>query len=284
MFQRRSLTRFGVRLAVSLIVLGGLYVAIFGWPQLPKSRTDTIAGRISRLRVAVDQSYIDSLAIAGFHQNDPASYSVMGSLASQLQTNTKTVSTSLENAPSQVTKRDRQQIQDFVDRQNASIGSYNAAYNILLRVIAYDPQADIGKINFSSKDRPVLISRAEAAADGLERAANNSTSSNSNILGVGTVGSGASVIANHTKQSLLNAAKCFSALADQLKNRKDSAATKTRANCINNYPASRLAAIDNVIGNALPDSYQSYLKKTVPPLLESLDRAATSANEKTKPQ
>lgn len=269
--------RFGLRFVISLVVLGGLYLLVFGWPASHK-QPNTPQAKISRLRGALDQTYLDSSIIAGFHENDAASYSALNSLLGQFQTDIKTLQTDLSKAPSQVSTSQRNNIKATIDEEDQAIKAFSARFNILLRPIAYDPSTDLGKLD-PAKDTAELQKRAQAAQAGLQKAANDTTNTNStNTLDVGTVDSNTSLVGPATKQKLEASADCFGKLADQLGKKQFSDASSTRTSCIKAYPTTRQQAIANVLAGTFPDSYKSYLKKTVPALLKQFDTQIKNLN------
>ncbi|HVW23685.1 MAG TPA: hypothetical protein VHB51_04365 [Candidatus Saccharimonadales bacterium] len=257
MFSRRSLQQFGLRFIVCVLVLGGLYLAIFGWHPHRHQLPNTPQAKIVRLRTALDQTYIDSSNITSFKQNDPASYALLNSLIGKLQSDVKSLAADLQAAPGKVPTADKAQIKAVIDQEKGGVAALQARYSLLNQVIAYDPQADLGNLDLGS-DNAKVVSRAAAAAKGLQAVAN----------------SHGGLVTADDKSAINKAAGCFSQLASQLKAGSGSQAADTRATCISDYPLARQAAIANVIQGGLPDTYQNYLKQHIPPLLIELMRVS----------
>jgi hypothetical protein len=256
MFNRRQLQQFGVRFLICLLVLGGLYIAVFGWHHVSHNLPNTPAAKIARLRTALDQTYIDSSTLTSFKQNDPASFAVLSSLIGKLQTDVKALSTDLQTAPTKVPTSQRTQLKSVINHENDAVNALTSRNGALNQVIAYDPQADLGSLDMNS-DSATVASRATAAAAGIQKTANDSNFS---------------LVTPVAQKALNTAAACFTQLASQIKNSQLAQAGQTRASCIKNYPVARQAALQNVIQVGLPTSYQAYLKQQIPPLLRELDQ------------
>jgi|GEM_PF-1855404 len=280
---QKLIKRFGIRFALSLVILGGLYLLIFGWPR-SHHQPNTPQARISRLRASLDQTYLDSSIIAGFKENDAASYNTLNSLQGQFQADIKTLQTNVSKAPGQVSGKQKSALKAVIDHENQASNAFSARFNILLRPIAYDPSTDLGKLD-PTKDSAELQKRALAAQTGLQKAADDTTNTNSsNTLDVGTVDSN-NLVSTATKQKLIASADCFGKLADQIGKKQFAAASTTRSTCIKDYSSARQQAIQNVLTGTFPASYQSYMKNTVPDLLNQLDieiKSLTAAQTHSK--
>lgn len=265
---RPVLKRFGIRCAICLAVLGLAYGLVFGFKAKSHNKPNTPAAQIVRLRSALDQILIDTSTLASFKQNDAVSYSVMGGLSSKLQSDTSTLQTALGQVPSQVPFGVRGKITNIITQQQRAGKQFTATYGILSHAIAYDPASNLGGLD-PTKDSAKLQQRAAAAQSGLKKAASDNTSANStNILDVGQAGDNTTLINNAAKQALQTESDCFGQLATTQAGQVDA----VRANCIKNYPATRQAAISNVISSSYPASYVPSLKNAILPLLNQLDK------------
>jgi hypothetical protein len=103
-----------------------------------------------------------------------------------------------------------------------------------------------------------LAERAAAAQKGLQTAANGGevTSSGLTATGSGLIGAAA-------ETALQNSATCFGKLAS------DASQLQT---CIKQYPATRQAAIANLLADSFSAAHRQQLAQTVPALLASLDK------------
>ena len=272
---RPALKQFGVRLVICLVLLGGLYLATFGLPGTSHNKPQTAKQKVTALRAALNQSYLASSSLAGFNENDPLSYYSLGSLGGQLKTNAELMQKRLSTAPREVKPEIKQRITGVVERQQKIAADFATSYDILSRVIAYDPGQDLGKLDIN-KDLEKLSQRAAAAENGLKKTATNSTPvSSSSGLSVQENKGTPLVVHPVTKEALLKQADCLGRLARQL-DAKQTGAAQTRSSCTNDYSSARKLAITNVIQNSFPDSQKQYMDKTVPNLLKQLDRLAGS--------
>jgi hypothetical protein len=268
---RALLKRFGLRFAISLVVLGAVYLATFGLhPGSPKL---TPTAKIVALRTALDQTLINSSRLANFKQNDAVSYSVMNDLAAQLAASTKNLDDRLDQAPKDVSPALRAKITEVIARQQQANKDFNSRYNVLSRSIAYDPAIDLGQLD-PGKEPSKLAQRASAARDGLKKATDGTTNTGSTGLNVTNASQDDQLVSAEAREALLKESKCLAKLVDQINANQPDQATQTRISCIRDYPAIRAKVIQNVIQGSLPTSYQQYLKTDVLPLLKQLDDLA----------
>jgi len=150
MFTRQSLKQFGLRFLVCLVVLGGLYLIVFGLHPGRHKLPNTPQAKILRLGTALDQTYVDSSDITGFKQNNPASYYQLSTLINKLKADTTALSTALQDAPHKVAGSEKAAIKAVIAQENDGVTALQARYTVLNQVIAYDPQADLGKLDLSN--------------------------------------------------------------------------------------------------------------------------------------
>lgn len=278
---RGKLKSFGVRFGVCFIILGGIYIAIFGFPLASHNKPNTPSAKILRLRSALDQTYIDASVIAHFKQNDITSYSTLSTVIGKFETDVKTLKTSLSQASKEIPSDRRKQITVVTNSEDQVIADFGARYNILQKPLAYNPESDLSSLDLD-KDAANAAQRATAAQTGLQKAANDTTTANSsNALGVGTVGSNGTLLDEALKQTLLDEADCFGGLSTQLTAHQTVIAGQTRKTCIKNYPALRQKAIQNVAQGSFSSSYMKNLEQSVSPLLKQLSTLAASTAQKS---
>lgn len=266
------LRRFGLRFVISLVILGVAYGLIFGFSVGSHNKPNTPSAKRARLATALDQIGIDGSIVSNFQQNDATSYSVMEKLFSQEQTAVKQTRQALAAAP--VTSAQHQQAQAIIDSANQALTSYSQRYSILQQVIIYDPQADLGKLDFSTSSAQIEI-RAAAAQKGIAKAANSTATADSSSAGlnVDTTSGGTLLIPSTTKQALLSASQCFGELASQLQTNQAVVAAQTRANCVKSYTAARGQAIKTVIQGSFSDTVVSLLQSRITNLDKQLNSA-----------
>jgi hypothetical protein len=249
MKRRQAWQQFGVRLVICVAILGGLYGA--WWLAFGRSHNLTPSQKIAALRAAIDNSYIADGDLASFSENNAASSYDLDSLTAALQADLDQVQKRLKAAPPKVNQQLRQTIQAYVSQEQSALSAYRSASNIFGRAIAYDPQTDLG--NAGAK----LAERATAAQKGLQTAANGGEASS------GLTATGSGLIGAVAETALQNSATCFGKLAS------DASQLQT---CIKQYPATRQAAIANLLADSFSAAHRQQLAQTVPALLASLDK------------
>lgn len=253
------------------MVMGVVYVVVFGLPARSHNKPLTVSGKISSIRTLLDETYLIGNSLAGFDQNNQVTYSSLGSLQSRLQTDNDALKKALEHAPGELGQNLGDQIETVVSRQDAAIKTMDRRYTLLLKTIEYDPAADLGRLD-AAKDTEKLSERAVAARDSLKKTAEDTTpiSTNSKLSVEGN--SGTPLLFNSVTRDMLQAeADCLGKIADQLAAKHYPEASTTGESCIAGYPKVRRQAVENVLQSVTDKDYRQYLKTTVPPLLRQLD-------------
>ena len=279
------LRRFGLRFIASLVVLGVIYGLIFGFSLGTPHKPRTPSQKVAALRSALDQTYIDSNTLAHVTQNNAASYSVLTAVSGQWQTDIAAAQTALKAAVSYLPTPVHNSAQSLITTQQEAFHRYSSSYKVLSHVIAYDPATDLGRLDINH-NRDSLLQRATAAQNGLKTAANSAATLDSGVssgnLDVQQSGQPQAVISGTTQKALSGGANCFGTLADDLQSQQ-AAASQQRDSCIQAYPAVRKQAMQNVLGNSLPESFLQAYQAQLLPLLHQLDQLIAQATAAQTP-
>ncbi|HVX24685.1 MAG TPA: hypothetical protein VG992_05100 [Candidatus Saccharimonadales bacterium] len=259
--QRPSVRRFGQRLIICMLILGGLYWLLFG--VLLGSHNQTPSQKIAGLRATLKEVSLLDSNLATFRENTPVSSYDLGSLASSLQTDLKQLQTQRADAPTKVTQHLKQQLGQVITSEQSTYASYSHAMTVLGQIITYDPSTDLNGIGGKK-----LAQRAQAAQQGLAHVLSGNSG---NVSGLGVQNSSGSLLTNSVQSSLETEARCLGQLA--------TAATHfgintepLRQHCIKAYPSVRQAAIKAVQTASFSASHHTALLQQVSPLLQALDQ------------
>lgn len=264
---RQPLKGFGIRFAISLVVLGGVYLLIFGWPGTHK-RPLTPAGKIAAIRSALDETYLAASNLASFDESSPVAAYDLAQVYSQFQVGDKDLQEALKAAPPQVSPDLRKAIQKVLDLQQGAMAEYQSRSTALGKIAAYDPSSDLAAPSVT-KSVSVTAQRANAAQKGLEAVAEAKAGGGASGLGVTTAGE--QMVGASTKELLQKEAACFGTLAKQASAKDVTGLQKSRAACIAAYPALRRTVIHDIARPAFAGDYQKTMQTTIPPLLTKLD-------------
>ncbi len=268
---------FGIRLAICLVLLGAAYIALFGLRPVAKPALITPTQKLASLRAALDESYLAGNSLAGFSQSDGAAFQSLDNSRLQFEKATNRLQTALSAAPPATIAPFKPALVTVIDRSHQATQSYRAHFAVLAQPISYNPSADLGALALDT-DFSKVATRASAAQKGLLKAADNQTTVTATASGLSVQNENgpASLLEQTTRTVLRAEAACLGQLSAQASAQQTVAATQTRAQCIDGYPALRLAAIQNVTQTAWSSDYQSYMQRTVPALLRQLDQLIKS--------
>lgn len=264
---RRLLRDFGVRFAISFVVLGGLYLLTFGVPghKKPLTKSQKVAG----LRSSLTEVVIIGHEIASYKGSSTLAASDLSTFATQLQTAGSGLEKSISSAPATVTPALKANIRAIGYKSTSAQKLLTDHLTILQHVLAYDPSTDLGGLDITA-DAEKVRTRADAAAGGLTTALNGPSQAATNQnSGVSTV----AALSDDLTAKLNDEISCIKNLKSLLDAKDYVKARDTRHNCIASYPALRKAAIIDVIA-PFQGSYDSDLKASVTPLLKQLDTLA----------
>lgn len=264
--------RFAVRFAVSLVVLGGLYVTVVGFTPRSHNKPQTPNQQLASLRSQLDSILITTASLARFHQSDAVAYANLSQLTAGLQSASNSVQGLLHKNPRLLTATENDDILRLTTEVKHADQRYQKAQAVFSRVLRYDPSSDLGKQSVSSAGN-LIKDRANAAAKGLRAAAGDATSvaATGGELSVGTVNDNAQLVTPAAREALANAAQCFESVANQLASNQPAQADATRSNCIKDYPQLRSVVAGNLLTFAYGPSYQQSIQQRIPPLLKQLD-------------
>lgn len=257
------LKQFGIRLAICLFVLGGIYIAIFGLKPASHKVPVTDSEKRAYLRSAVAESSLASSDVAAFKERSPLAYNDMSVLRSRLSTTNAKLQDALQRAPTSVSAGQRKNASSILAGQQKVATNLLTGIDVLGQVVQYDPATDLTPVA-SKADQ--LAARATAAAKGLTKAANSQTLASSNDSGL-AVSSNALLVPDNLKQLLLSNAACFSQVAAEATANKLDQAVKIQQACTANYPALRQAAVATITSSSVNNDYLQSLKTLSAPLL-----------------
>ena len=272
---QRALRQFGLRFAISLVILGGVYLAIFGWPVHHK-RALTAVDKIAALRAKLDESYIYGNTLANFSESSVVAYNDLLQLTSAFSDASSSLATGLKTAPGTVSPSLKTAIQSQIGVQQQAEASFKAISTVLSHVASYDPSTDLGAPALAS-DMTKIASRASAAQNGLKTAANsqasaaNTSAGSSSSLSVGSDNNSLLVSAD-TRQALLTEADCFGTVASQATAKQKDQTSNTIKRCVAAYPSVLKQVIQNIVQLSFGGSYQQTTQQTVPDLLKQLNK------------
>jgi hypothetical protein len=265
---RQLLRDFGIRLAISFVVLGGLYLLIFGMPGHKKPLTNS--QKIATVRSNLDQLIIVSHEIATYSGSDTLASTDFASFQYQLKIASDGLQKSISTAPATVTPAMKTDILAIGYRVDEAQKQFYDHLSILKKVLAYDPSTDLGSLDISRDSAKVSL-RAEAAANGLSAALNGP------LKGATNQNSGVSTIAplsGDLSTRLTEEIDCMNATSRLIKTSDTTHAREARRTCITKYPALRKAAIADVI-SSFQGTFDANLKSNAAPLLRRLDQLSS---------
>jgi hypothetical protein len=232
-----------LRLLICTALLGGLYLLVFGWPKTA-TRPLNDTQKLADVRAALDETYVATQQLNGFHVIDATASDQLNSQVGQFNHAVDHLKQALAAAPTSLPPETRSTVDSLLKRDKAAADAYTAHYQPFAQVIEYNPAADLPAVNSSTTKS--VAERATAAKKGLTKAADNQ------------------LVTPDIRQALQLEADCFDRLA------KTTTADQ-RNQCVSAYPALRLQIIQSAIRPAWGDDYAAYVKQTVPPLLKRLD-------------
>lgn len=266
---KRRLQHFGVRFGISLLVLGGLYLLVFGFkPSSHNKPQKTDSQKVAAVRSALAQTFISSTELNGFRGADAIAYDLLMQSQSQAANTTTQLQAALNEASNKLDDVQKQKINSVIGRERGAEANFKAAIQPLAKALQYEPTDNLNK---DLKD-PELLTRAQAAYKGIGEAADSQaahTSNNGGGLGVNTAGD--VLISDESHNQLQAMADCFKNLSEQLQAKSYDAANATRQRCVKGYPALRQQLIKNVLDASYNQDYLAALKSNSKELLEQLD-------------
>lgn len=268
----RSARLFGIRLGICLVFFGAVYVAIFGLRPSPNPTQIAPPQKLASLRSALDENYLAGTSLARFKQSDASAFQSLDTSRSQFEKATNQLQTTFSVAPPETIAPFKQTIAMIIDRAQQATRSYRASNAVLGQIISYNPSADLAVFSLDT-DSAKVAARAGATQKGLLKAADSpaTVTAAANGLSVQSENGPALLVQLVTRAALRNEAACFGQLNTQASAKQTAAATQTRQQCIDGYPALRLLAIQDVTQGAWGGEYQNYMQRTVPTLLRQLD-------------
>lgn len=261
---------FGIRFGLCLVLIGAAYVAIFGLHPVIKPAPASSQQKLASLRAALDETYIAGTALANFKQSDATAFESLDNSRSQFETATKRLQTALLTAPPAKMALYSSDLNTIVARAQQATESYQASNSVLTQIISYNPSVDMGQLS-SQTELAKIAARASAAQKGLQKVADNQTAGAMGLSVQGENGP-ALLVFEQTRAALRGEAACFEQLSLQAGAGHRAAAELSRDQCLHDYPALRLLAIQNVTQNSWGGDYQATTQRVIPPLLGSLDQ------------
>jgi len=269
--------KFGIRFVVCLVVLGGVYIAVFGLKPAPKPALVSPTQKLAALRSALEETYLAGNSLADWQQSDGTAAESLDNLRSQFETATNRMQTAFKDTPAGTVTPIKPTIEAVIDRARKASQSYRASNTVLTKTINYNPSTDIGTLPLDTS-LAKLAARAAAAQKGLLKAANSQATVAATVSGLSVQNNNgpALLVEPATQAALRTEADCLGQLSDQATAGAAVAAAQTRSQCIGAYPALRRAAIQNITRPAWGGDYHDFAQRTVPPLLRQLDQLIKS--------
>ncbi len=269
----RSAKLFGIRFGICLVLIGAAYVAVFGLHPAAKPAPVSSQQKLASLRAALDETYIAGTALANFKQSDATAFESLDNSRSQFEAATKRLQTALLTAPPAEVVLYRSNLNAIVARAQQATKSYRASNTVLTQIISYNPSVDMGQLSFQT-DLAKIAARASSAQKGLQKVADNQTTGAAGAMGLSVQSENgpALLVFDQTRAALRSEAACFEQLSVQAGAGYMAAAELSRGQCLHDYPALRLLAIQNVTQSSWGGDYQTTTQRLIPPLLSALDQ------------
>lgn len=240
---RRELRQFGKRFIICLVIVGAGY--LLGFVAIPKLlHHDPPSKQLASLRSALNQVYIDGNNIAGFAQQDATAYATLNDLIGQFKTDGARLQQAVKAAQHDLSEQQRTQINTIQQSQQQTADNLQAQYQLLAAPLRYDPADD-----FAGLDKGQLVQHATAARQGLQHILKSIQ------------------LADGTANSIDSMSSCLHRITVSTDTNQ---AKRIAASCAKEYPSLRRKLIQNIIGQGLSTSYQSYVRVHMPALLADL--------------
>ena len=275
----RFLVRFMLRLGVSVLILGGAYLFAFGAPWSSSTPVNnTSQQQIAAIRSSLNELYLAAEAIGDSSSaSTAAGYSIQDA-RKQFTVASNALSKQLNNSPVELATPLKQDVQRSQASITDAVEQFDARYASLGKIIAYDPQSDLGNIAIKTNsdelaNRAVATKKALLAiADGAGAVSANSASNQN--LDVQNAGSATNpLLSAEIVSALWASAECFGSVQAQITAGQTTDATATRDRCIADYAPLKLL-VSSVITAGFKDTSYQELSKSIPVLLQKLDKAA----------
>jgi hypothetical protein len=271
-----SIRQFGLRIALCVVVVGGLYLIVHGVHRHQQNASASAIQELAAMRASLDENYIAGTSLHSFKRSDVQAYLALNDLFGQYKSSNDSLVKQLKSPSKLLTPAQKNQFATIASRQQQSRSELEARLKILSQIIQYDPGQDL-KGSIDSK-ASILAGRARAAQRGLNKAASDQTaSSSSGSLNVDNENGPSLLVTSTTKAALVQQAGCFGRLAEELDGHIP-AATATRSQCVSGYPAVRALALQNIITPVFDKNYQAYTESNIPSLLRQLDATIKAQN------
>lgn len=268
---RSVIISFVLRLGVSLVVVGSLYVGISALSSGLRRSHPSPSQRLAGLQASLDQLYISGNQIAQFNESDSITAQRLSRQVTSFKASLAAAKTAFTTAPKTTISANQQElVQQVIDNQQQTITKYQTASAAVSLALSYDPMTDLGlDIN---KDTSKLIKRAQAAHNGLLKAADSPApgpSASHNLVAQNSQAI-ATVIGPSSKQLLQAQADCFDKFGQQLTAKLLAQAAATRSDCLASYPALRNSLVQDLLNASFNAKYADDNKRLIAPLLSQL--------------
>jgi hypothetical protein len=262
--------QFGMRLLISLLVIGILYLGGVTLYRHQRYQT-TPSQKLATLRAGLEQTVLSGSRLASFSDTNSVAGTTLSQAFATYQASVRSLTQQASAAPiKQLSDQQRNALQSIINTQQRATSSYKSVYQTLGQPLSYDPFTDLANLSIP-KDSPKIITRARAAQKGLTSNLDGTVASSKDGL-TAQAGQAPTTVANsQTQAALVSAATCFGALADQLQVAKQSDASQTRQRCLQSYPAVRAQIIHNILQLSFNQQYLNDTQNTALPLLKQLD-------------
>lgn len=264
--------RFAIRLALCLIVFGGLYSLIVSLAHSPHRLSSD--QKVAALYSALDQVYISGQNLALFNETDSVAGVHLSQQFAQFQTSLSDLDQRLHTSPSGlVSAQMRQQIAAVLVQQQKAAVVFKATYQVVAQPLSYEPATDLGTVYLTSNQQ-LLQTRAQASQKGLMKASDNqatiASSSTTGLVAQNTQHA-PPILPENTRLSLQHMSDCFGQIATQSAAHQ-MAVNATRARCIADYQSLRKTILQTLLAASFNDTYKGTAVSTIPPLLQKLSR------------
>lgn len=263
--KKRSVRRFIFRTLLCFLLIGGAVFALtyknfIETPVSPAQQTTVLlAGQLS-------ENYLRGNSLATFNQSDPQTAEALTRLVKELENNTADLEQTASVA--ELSNEQKTSLKAIIAMQRDAIAKFRLANSVLAKAISYDPIEDLTLLDPTSQ-RTEILSRANAAAVGLERIVTTPADTAAGQLGVGTVDGPQSLVSEAVRQAISDQVSCLRNLAQQT----GASAVQIKSSvqrCTDSYPTLRKLAVENVLSLSFNKSYTDKLDEETLPLLKQL--------------
>lgn len=252
--------QFVLRLAVALVIIGGLYWLFIGYPSHRNQTKQLPDHNLYELRAALNENY---LAVSGLSQIDsqkPSSGEHLKSLRDQVDKTAGIIEKLANEAPASTSGEIVASSTQLAKDEKDTIKQFDSKFGSYEKALSYNPSDDLGELDIVA-DKDKLATRASDTKNALEQIANKQS------------GELRIIDKKPVSEVILAASNCFDTLSQQLP-ANSAEAQATRQRCIDEYRQVRKVIVEDMASgfNQNNDSTTSKIHTIIEKVDSSLKR------------